>query len=103
MNEKEINDNITDPNADNKRLAKVESMEVRQPEAFYTAVRIVCTHYRRGTPDNDNLNAKAAIDAIVKRKILEDDGPKFVESVTHKGVKVKEREEVKTVIEIEEV
>ena len=70
---------------------------------FDTPVRLRVISYRVRLTDADNCCAKYAIDGIVEAGILRDDSPKYVQSVTHEQVKVKNKSEEKTVIEIEEV
>lgn len=56
---------------------------------FTEPVNISITAYFKGVPqDCDNICAKVYIDAL-KGKIIKDDNPQFVESVTTRSVKAK--------------
>ena len=87
MNEKEINDNTADTNADMERAISNASVETQEMPRFDSLVRIMCTSYRNRLADPDGISYKAAIDGIVKTGILKDDSFKQVEEVRCKQVK----------------
>lgn len=87
MNEKEINDNITDTNAHLERVASNASLEAKEMPRFDSLVRIMCTSHRNRLADPDGISYKAAIDGIVKAGILKDDSTKQIEEVRCKQVK----------------
>lgn len=63
----------------------------------------VCIHIhsiRKRLADPDGISAKAAIDGVVKEKILKDDSALYVESVTYSQEK---GEPERTIITIKEV
>lgn len=62
--------------------------------------RIVITTFSRRHRDLDNIVPKVIIDEIVKRGVLPDDSSKYIESITHRFVKIGKKEEENTVIEI---
>ena len=72
-------------------------------EQFTTPVSIAVCSYRTRATDIDNVSAKAILDGLVNCGILQDDSAKYVKEVTYSQVKVKNREEEKTVITITEV
>lgn len=60
-------------------------------------VRIEVISYRHRLIDIDNICVKFVIDGLVSAKVLPDDSPEFVESVTVKQVK---SDEEKTLVKI---
>jgi hypothetical protein len=52
--------------------------------------------------DPDGISAKAAIDGLVKARVLPDDSAKYVEKVSYTQEKVVKGEEEKTIITITE-
>lgn len=60
-------------------------------------VRIEIISYRHRLIDIDNICVKFVIDGLVSAKVLPDDSPEFVESVTVKQVKSAEE---KTLVKI---
>jgi hypothetical protein len=92
------------PPADLERTASDEQVASNESPAFGARVGITITPYRIRQIDTDGLSEKAAIDGLVHCGIIRDDSAKEVAWV-HKSacVKVKNREDEKTVIIIEEV
>jgi len=65
----------------------------------------VCIHIhsiRKRLVDADGVSAKAAIDGLVRCKVLHDDSAKFVESVTYSQEKGLEEKTIITIKELEE-
>jgi len=77
-------------------------LEAKEGQRFNSPVRITVVSYRSRLCDADGASAKAAIDGLVHAGILPDDSPKFVAEVCYRQVKVKNREEEKTLLIIEE-
>ena len=90
----------TGTNAFMEQITRNGRVEKKESEGLDTPVHGLCTHYRKRFIDYENLQCKFAIDTIVKAGILPDDRIEFLERITHKQVKVKTREEEKTVIEL---
>ena len=68
--------------------------------------RITYTSYWCGKPiDHDGFaqGMKAALDEIVDYGVLPDDGPSYVDGPYVEYVRVKHREDIKVVVEVEEV
>lgn len=63
-------------------------------------VRITVTSFRRRQHDTDGISAKAFIDGLVRRGILEDDSCKQIKEIVFKSIIIKNDEEEKTIIEI---
>ncbi len=72
-------------------------------EQFTTPVSIDVCSYRTRLVDADGVSIKAILDGFVHCGLLQDDSAKYVKEVTYSQVKVKNREEEKTVITITEV
>jgi hypothetical protein len=68
--------------------------------AFDTRVRITVMSYRTTLADADGISAKAAIDGLVRARIIADDSVKYVEEVRYRQIKVETIEEEKTILEI---
>jgi len=86
-----------------ERDSSCQSVAEKTDTRFDSPVRLRIISYRVRLTDADNCCAKYAIDGIVEAGILRDDSPKYVQSVEHSQVKVKNKSEERTVIEIEEV
>lgn len=67
---------------------------------YLTPVKITILAYLKRTIDPDNVCSKLVIDGIKLCGLIQDDTPKYINSVTVKVIKSKED---KTVIEIEEL
>ena len=88
---------------DMERPARHESVQAEQGLPFDSPVSITVISYRTRLCDTDGVSAKAAIDGLVNCGILRDDSPAFVSEVRYRQVKVKNKTEEKTLIEIESV
>ena len=81
-----------------------EPVASNENPTFRSRVGITITSYRSRTCDPDGVSGKAAIDALVHCGVLRDDTAKEIAWVHYPApIKVKNSEEEKTVIEIEEV
>jgi len=72
-------------------------------EQFTSPVSVSVCSYRTRATDVDNVSAKAILDGLVNCGLLQDDSAKYVTEVRYSQIKVKNREEEKTVITITEV
>lgn len=72
-------------------------------EQFTAPVNIRVCSYRVSEVDPDGVSSKAIIDGLVNCGLLQDDSSKYVQAVTFSQVVVKNRDEEKTVVTIEEV
>lgn len=97
------NDRPAGSAADLEPPAGYASAQAEQSLPFDSPVSITVISHRVRLCDPDNVSAKACIDGLVHCGILRDDSPKEVSEVRYRQVKVKNREEEKTVIEIESV
>lgn len=97
--------NNRDPRKDAKleRDAGDEPIQAGKGTAFTSLVDIYCDHYRIRLADQDNLCVKAVLDEIVRCGILRDDSAKEIREVRHRQHKVKNQEEERTVVRIEEI
>jgi hypothetical protein len=66
-------------------------------------VRIRCLSRRHRLADSDGISYKAIIDSLVLERVIEDDGPKYVESVEMRQEKIPMGDPEETVIELYEV
>ena len=66
-------------------------------------VRVVFDHYRHRLADPDGLSGKAALDAVVRAGLLEDDSAKFVAEVTHRQHRIAREFPERTTITLEPV
>jgi len=98
------NDNrATNKAADVERYTCNESLAASKGAAFNTRVRITVVSYRCRLADADGISAKAAIDGLVHCGVLRDDSAKEVGEVCYRQHKVKNAEEERTLLEIEEM
>jgi hypothetical protein len=89
---------------DLERLARNEPLATNEMPAFSTRVGITISAFRVRQIDTDGLAGKAVIDGIVALGIIRDDSAKEVAWVHYEAcTKVKNEDEEKTVITIEEV
>ena len=95
--------NAADSSADLEPVAGHASLEAKEGQRFNSPVRITVVSYRSRLCDADGVSAKASIDGLVHAGILPDDSPQFVAEVCYRQVKVKNREEEKTLLIIEEI
>ena len=80
-----------------------EPIQTRRPATFDTLVDIRIVSYRTRLADADGISGKAAIDGLVHAGIIRDDSPKEVREVSYSQIKVKNKEDEKTVIQIRRV
>lgn len=79
-------------------------MEKRKGATFNSRVSIEIISYRVTLADSDGVSSKAAIDGLVNCGILRGDTTKEIqEPINSHQIKVKNQDEEKTVIIIEEV
>lgn len=71
-------------------------------KAFDTPVILTFTHYRHRKCDTDAPVPKWLIDCIVSSGILKDDSTDEIKEIRHRFVKVKKKDDEKTIVEIEE-
>jgi len=95
---------------DSRKTAAVESTPSGQPlatnenTAFRSRVSLTIYSYRARTCDPDGVSGKAAIDALVHCGVLSDDTTKEIAEIRYPApIKVKNAEDEKTVIVIEEI
>lgn len=96
-------DRPANPTADLEPPSGHAPTQAEQSLPFDSPVSITVVSYRTRLSDTDGVSAKAAIDGLVHCGILRDDSAKEVAEVRYRQIKVKNREEEKTVIEIEVV
>lgn len=77
-----------------------EPLATKESTGFDSPVNIRVTSYRKRKHDPDGVSAKAVLDGLVQRGILQDDSTEQVKSITFESIISKEE---KTIIEIEEV
>jgi hypothetical protein len=70
---------------------------------FDTPVDLRIVSHRTRLADADGISAKAAIDGLVQAGIIADDSTKEVREVSYSQIKVKNKEDEKTVIQITRV
>ncbi len=80
-----------------------ESIRKSRSPAFDTRVDLRIVSYRTRLADADGISAKAAIDGLVHAGVIGDDSTKEVREVTYSQIKVKNKEDEKTVIQIRRV
>ena len=88
---------VADPHAVVEPPAGHESLAEKKGPRFDSPVRLVCHHVRKRLIDPDNISIKAALDAIVKAKILRDDTAKQIKSITHTQEKGAEEKTIITI------
>ena len=91
-------------------VAKLESNTGDEPiraskaPAFDSRVDIAFLQYRTRLTDSDNSSGKAVTDGLILANIIRDDSPKEVRETRHfPSIKVKNKEDEKTVIRITRV
>jgi len=87
------------PAADLESHLANDADATQAPARFNSPVNIHVHSTRKRLADADGISAKAAIDGLIHAKILRDDSPKFVQSVTFSQ---EQGAEEKTVITITE-
>jgi len=79
-------------------------VEKKKSARFDTCVSLEIISYRCRLADSDGVSAKAAIDGLIAAGILRGDTTKDIrEPVLSRQIKVKNQDEEKTVIIIEEI
>lgn len=96
-------DNTTVSSADLESNTRNAPVPEKGFKGFDSPVCILVRSFRHRLADPDGVSAKAAIDGLVHAKILTDDSPKEVKSVSYEQIKIKKPEEEKTEIIITEV
>ena len=77
-----------------------EPIQAGRIATFDTPVDIRIVSYRTRLADADGISAKAAIDGLVHAGVISDDSHKEVREVSYTQIKVKNKEDEKTVIKI---
>ena len=98
-----LGSDIADSAANVEPITSDESIRKSRSPAFDTRVDIRVVSYRTRLADADGISAKAAIDGLVHAGIIKDDSTKEVREVTYSQIKVKNKEDEKTVIQIRRV
>jgi len=80
-----------------------EPIQKSRHPTFDTLVDIRIVSYRTRLADADGISGKAAIDGLVHAGVIRDDSPKEVREVSYAQIKVKNKEDEKTVIQIRRV
>jgi hypothetical protein len=80
-----------------------ESIRESKAPAFDSRVDIRFLQYRTRLTDSDNSSGKAATDGLILAAIIQDDGPNEVRETRHSQIKVNNKNEEKTVIQITRV
>lgn len=86
------------PTANMEQDSSHESLGAKKITGFNTPVHIRVISYRKRPHDTDGVSAKAVLDGIVRRGILQDDTSKQVESITFES---RQSDDEKTIIEID--
>lgn len=89
------------PVADMEQNISHERMGKKKTQGLDTRVNIHVISYRKAKHDPDGVSAKAVIDGIVRRGILQDDSTNEVRQVTFESIICKSFEEEKTEIQID--
>jgi len=98
-----LGDRASDSVANVEQVAGDEPIQTCGHPAFDTQVDIRVVSYRTRLADADGISAKAAIDGLVHAGVIRDDSTKEVREVTHSQIKVQNKEDEKTVIQIRRV
>lgn len=81
-----------------EQLTRDESFQTRKVETLDSQVDLFVISYRSRLADPGGVSEKAAVDGCVNCGLLQDDGPKNIREVRHRQIKVKNREEEKTIL-----
>jgi len=101
---KKTNNRSASKDADVERLAGDEPLAACKSAFFNSRVSVRITHYRSRFADPGGPSSKALIDGLVRAGVLRDDSLLWIaEPIIEVQVKVKNQDEEKTVVEIEEV
>ena len=98
-----LGDHTADSASNVEQAASDEPIQAGRHPAFDTRVDLRVVSYRTRLADADGISAKAAIDGLVHAGVIRDDSPKEVREVSYAQIKVKNKEEEKTVIQIRRV
>ena len=98
-----LGDRASDSAPNVEQAARDEPVQTGRHPAFDTLVDIRIVSHRTRLADADGISAKAAIDGLVHAGIIRDDSTKEVREVSYCQVKVKNKNEEKTVIQIRRV
>ena len=98
-----LGDRASDSAANVEPIARNEPIQAGRHPTFDTLVDIRIVSYRTRLADADGISGKAAIDGLVHAGVIRDDSPKEVREVSYAQIKVKNKEQEKTVIQIRRV
>ena len=98
-----LNDNnkTTLPATDMEQNSSHGAMGKKKAKGLDTRVNIYVRSYRKAKHDPDGISAKAVIDGIVRRGILQDDSTNEVRKVTLESIICTKGQEEKTEIQID--
>ena len=95
-----LGDNASDSAPNLEPITSDESIRKGRRPAFDSRVDLRIVSYRTRLADADGISAKAAIDGLVYAGVIKDDSTKEVREVTYSQIRVKNKEDEKTVIQI---
>ena len=98
-----LGDRATDSAPDVEQAACDEPVQTGRHPTFDSRVDIRVVSHRTRLADADGISAKAAIDGLVHAGVIRDDSTKEIREVSYCQVKVKNKNEEKTVIQIRRV
>jgi len=98
-----LGSNTTDSASNVEPIARHESIQAGRHPTFDSQVDIRIVSHRTRLADADGISGKAAIDGLVYAGVIRDDSPKEVREVSYSQIKVKNKNEEKTVIQIRRV
>ena len=99
-----LGDRVADCVAELEPNPSDEPIRASKTPAFDSLVDIGFVQYRTRLTDSDNSSGKAVTDGLILAAIIKDDGPKEVRETRHfPQIKVKNKNEEKTVIQIRRV
>ena len=98
-----LGDRVADSAPNVEQAASNEPIQAGRHSAFDTRVDIRIVSYRTRLADADGISAKAAIDGLVHAGVIRDDSTKEVREVSYSQIKVKNKEDEKTVMQIRRV
>ena len=98
-----LGDHTSDSASNVESTVSDEPIRASKVAAFDTRVDLRIVSYRTRLADADGISAKAAIDGLVRAGVISDDSPKEVREVCYTQIKVKNKNEEKTVIQITRV
>jgi hypothetical protein len=98
-----LGDRVADSASNVEPIVSDEPIQAGRHPTFDTRVDLRIVSHRTRLADADGISAKAAIDGLVHAGIIRDDSTKEVREVSYSQVKVKNKEDEKTVIQITRV